>query len=1061
MVFSSEACFEDAVIAILKQHGWDDADGVICYPTEQALIDNWASWLFKNNQGIDQLNGQPLTEGEMRQILEQIAALRTPNRLNGFINGKSVTITRDNPNDPLHLGTPVTLDIYDRNEIAGGKSRYQIVRQPKFTTAPMLNQRRGDLMLLINGMPVIHIELKRSGVPVSEACHQIQKYMHEGVFTGLFSLVQIFVAMTPEETVYFANPGPDGQFNGDFQFHWADSNNEPINEWSRVCAELLNIPLAHQLVGSYSVADEQTGTLKVMRSYQYYAANRIASRAAKARWGEVNPYGGFVWHTTGSGKTLTSFKSAQLIANAGHADKVVFLVDRIELGAQSYNEYNSFADEGEEVQRTEDTGVLVKRLKSNDPADTLIVTSIQKMNVLANDRALKAVDLAAISSKRTVFIVDECHRSVFGDMLSSIRRAFPEALFFGFTGTPIQEENKKHESTTSMVFGDELHRYSIADGLRDKNVLGFDPYMVCTFRDKDIRQQVALERVHAATQEEALSDPQKRSTYLKYMDPSQVPMAARHLPDGTDQEGIEKYVPSAQYTSDEHRNGVVADIQEGFATLSKGGRFHAILATSSIAEAIEYHRLFVQRAPELKVTALFDPNIDNQGESQIFKEDGLREVLEHYNALYGKDFTIPRHAAFKRDVADRLAHKGAYRDLDRADDAVERRVDLLIVVDQMLTGFDSKWINTLYLDKVLRYEGLIQAFSRTNRLCGPEKPFGTIKYYRYPHTMRQNIDDAVSLYSGDRPLALFAQKLDVNIGGMNLKYEEMRRVFETDGVTDFAQLPASHAACAEFAKLFGEFNAYLEAAKVQGFLWEKPIYEFDDPSTGEHTTIEAVATELDYLALAQRYKELARRSNDTTPESPEEVPFDIVGYLTEIDTGRIDADYMNENFTKWLKAIDPEESEQLLAELHRSFAHLSQEQQTFAQLVIDDALNGDLDIIEGKTFRDYIVEYQGQNDDARVSLLVDTIGVDREKLLGLIALHPTEGNLNEFGRFDDLKATTSKELARDYFEALDGHKIPPFKVNIRIDTLLREFVLSGGFDIERPTVPSRDVAVLS
>ena len=273
-------------------------------PTEQDLLHNWATILFDNNRDIDRLNDAPLTSGEMAQIMEQIAALKTPLKLNGFINGKTVTIRRDNPADPLHLGKEVSLKIYDRQEIAAGQSRYQIARQPQFATrSPLLNNRRGDVLLLINGMPVIHIELKRSGVSVSQACHQIEKYAHEGVFTGLFALVQIFVAMEPTEAMYFANPGPEGKFNKDFYFHWADFNNEPINNWQQIASSLLSIPMAHQLIGFYTVADDTDGVLKVMRSYQYYAASAISDRVSKMNWSGHDRLGGYVWHTTGSGKS--------------------------------------------------------------------------------------------------------------------------------------------------------------------------------------------------------------------------------------------------------------------------------------------------------------------------------------------------------------------------------------------------------------------------------------------------------------------------------------------------------------------------------------------------------------------------------------------------------------------------------------------------------------------------------------------------------------------------------------------------------------------------------------
>ena len=600
MTFKSEADFEEALIRVLQQNAWEKE--VIKYPTEQDLIRNWADILYDNNRSIDRLGDNPLTDGEMQQIIEQIRELRTPLKLNGFINGKTVSIKRDNPEDKIHYGKEVSLKIYDRQEIAAGQSRYQIVEQPIFPgKSKMLNDRRGDLMLLINGMPLIHIELKGSGIPVSQAYRQIEKYAYEGVFTGLFSLVQVFVAMNPDETVYFANPGPDGKFNEDYYFHWADFNNEPMNDWKAIATSLLSIPMAHQLIGFYTVADDSDGVLKVMRSNQYYAANAISDVVSKTKWDHSRQRGGYVWHTTGSGKTMTSFKSAQLIANSHDADKVIFLTDRIELGTQSLKEYRAFAEENESVQATENTYVLLSKLKSNAAADTLIVTSIQKMsNIRDEDGGRNASDIALIGKKRLVFIVDEAHRSTFGDMLAVIKDTFPGAIFFGFTGTPVFEENAKKNNAQTDVFGNEVHRYSIADGIRDKNVLGFDPYKVLTYRDKDVRRVVALEKAHAKTEEEAIADPEKSKVFYQYMDASKIPMAGFSGEDGKWIKGIEDYLPNSQYLSAEHKNKVVEDIKDNWLTLSHNGKFHAIFATSSIPEAIDYYRLIKDSMPEIK-----------------------------------------------------------------------------------------------------------------------------------------------------------------------------------------------------------------------------------------------------------------------------------------------------------------------------------------------------------------------------------------------------------------------------------------------------------------------------
>lgn len=1044
MIFNKESDFEEALIRILSEKGWEKE--VLKNYSEQDLLQNWANILFENNRDIDRLNDYPLTDGEMQQILEQIKNLRTPLKLNGFINGKSVSVIRDNPDDKLHFGKEVSLKIYDRREIAAGQSRYQIVQQPKFPTkSKILNDRRGDLMLLINGMPVIHIELKKSGVPVSQAYHQIEKYSGEGIFSGLFSLVQIFVAMEPNETVYFANPGPDGKFNPDYYFHWADYNNEPINEWDKVASTLLSIPMAHQLIGFYTVADDSDGVLKVMRSYQYFAASAISDKVSKTKWEAGNQLGGYVWHTTGSGKTMTSFKSAQLIASSKDADKVIFLMDRIELGTQSLKEYRGFADENESVQATENTGVLITKLKSTDPADTLIVTSIQKMSNIKDEAGgLKASDIEYINGKRIVFIVDEAHRSTFGDMLITIKTTFPKAIFFGFTGTPIQDENQKKKNTTTTVFGNELHRYSIADGIRDKNVLGFDPYKVLTFKDKDVRKVVALEKAKAQTEEEAISDPIKSKVYYKYMDAGQVGMVGHFDNKGDYIKGIEDYIPNVQYQTEEHTTTVVKDILENWVTLSHNSKFHAIFATSSIPEAINYYRMIKEMKPELKVTALFDPNIDNGG-GVAFKEAGLVEIIEDYNERYGQDFTIPTFAKMKKDIAARLAHKKPY---ERITNEPEKQIDLLIVVDQMLTGFDSKWINTLYMDKVLLYENIIQAFSRTNRLFGPDKPFGTIRYYRKPHTMERNINAAVKLYSGDKPLGLFVQHLAENLKMMNELYEDISELFSNAGIENFEKLPSDISVCRKFAKDFKELNSYLEAAKIQGFKWE--VTSYTDDNTGEN--IEMAFDEKTYLVLVLRYKELSGGGGGGTGD---DVPYDLVGYITEIDTGLIDADYMNSRFEKYLKLLNLEGAsaeavEQAETELHKTFATLSQEEQKYANIFLHDIQRGDVAITEGKTLRDYITEYLSKAKDDQIHRVAVALGVDEVKLRNIMSLQLNSTNINEFGRYDDLKKTVNKAKAKEYFEKIEGTKIIPPKVNVKVDNLLREFILGGGFEIEMP-----------
>ena len=1019
-MFNDELAFEKALVDVLSSASWEK--NIIRYPSEEDLIKNWADILFNNNKGIDELNGVPLTDSEMQQLISQINSLSTPYALNAFINGGHVSIVRDNPEDTLHFGKAVSLKIYDRLEIAGGKSRYQIAEQPRFKPrSDVFPSRRGDVMLLINGMPVIHIELKKSGIPLSQATNQIEKYSNEHVFTGLFSLVQIFVAMTPEETVYFANPGTGNKFNPLFFFHWEDFNNEPVNDWKQIANKLLSIPRAHEMIGFYTVADEADGVLKVMRSYQIYAAEKISDAVVKSSWDAKSSLGGFIWHTTGSGKTMTSFKSAQLISASDNADKVIFLMDRVELGTQSLDEYRGFADDHDDVQGTEDTEVLITKLKSNRTSDSLIVTSIQKMSNI-RENSMKTADLALIRSKRLVFIVDECHRSTFGDMLKIIKATFPSAMYFGFTGTPIFDENMKHQTETSDLFGNELHHYTIADGIRDGNVLGFDPKKIITLNEKELRQKIGLKYANATDISEVMADEEKKKIFYHWVN------------DATPVE-VDKEIPPSQYEEQQHRDRVVEDILSNWDILSVGSKFHAILATSSIKEALEYYKML--RASKLKVTAVFDPSDGNTAFSSE-KLSGIAMVLEDYEKMFGNKFTIPAYAKFKKDAAHRLAHKEEYKHIDKEPD---KQLDLVIVVDQLLTGFDSKWLNTLYLDKVLRYEGIIQAFSRTNRLFGSDKPFGNIRYYRYPNLMEERIADAFRLYSWDRETAVFVDKLEKNLLRINRFFEDIQDIFDSAKIVNFASLPPTVEDTAKFALTFIRLSSTIKAANIQGFSWEQSDYTFEHegkPDTHVHVNLD----EQTFNTLLMRYKELITR----VPVD-DEPPYDIDSSLIEINTERIDTDYMNAKFKKYLKQLElgnKKTVEETLEELHRSFASLSQEDQKYANLFLHDVQSGDIVVEDGKTIRDYITEYRVSAQNDQIHRLASDLGLDETKLRTLMNAHVTSANIDEYGRFTDLKATVDINKAHEYLEKRDGVSIPLRKVMGQVDVLLRTFILTGG-----------------
>ena len=1026
--FLKELDFEQALADLLPQHGWEPQ--VIKNPTEEMLVKNWAAIIFNNNRDMNRLGDFPLTDTEMQQIITQVDNLKNPYEVNKFINGGQVMIKRDNQEDKINYGKEVYLTIFNASEIRAGQSVYQIVRQPKFQTKhPLASSRRGDMMLLINGMPIIHIELKRSGVDVTQAVNQIKKYAHEGVFSrGIFSLIQIFVAMTPEKTLYFANPGESKNFSPSFYFHWADFNNEEVHNWKRIGANLLSIPMAHQMVGYYTIADDKDETLKVLRSYQYFATTKIWERVRETNWDDHYHKGGFIWHTTGSGKTMTSFKSAQLIAKENDADKVVFLLDRIELSTQSVDEYRGFANADDNVLDTEDTRNLIRVLESDDKDERLIVTSIQKMSRINAANNIPQSTIDRINKKRVVFVVDECHRSVTGSgkdsgsgMLLTIKNTFPRAILFGFTGTPIFEENARGEMTTEVIFGDELHKYTLANGIPDGNVLGFDLYREDTFQEHDIREAVALRAVEAESFEEIEHDKEKVEIYNKIMTE-------------TDMIKIEDEAKSL-YQTDEHHMAVMRKIVEERPMLSHNGKFHAILATKNIAEAIEYYHLFKEYYPEYNVTAIFDDSIDNNGGGE-YKEEAILEILDDYNRKFGTAFQQSTYAKYKKDVAKRLAHKMPYQNLEK-----DKQLDMLIVVTQMLTGYDSKWVNTLYVDKLLQYVDVIQAFSRTNRLFGPDKPFGVIKYFTRSNRMAKNIDDALELYV-DQPLLVFTDKLEANLEKINQAYRTIEQLFKAEGIEYFSTLPQAEASKKKFAKEFCEMTKKLEAAKMQGFLWEKAEYEFQH-SNG-WVKLKMVLDEQTYKILLARYRELFTRPGGGG--SDDDV-YQLEAYITETGAGTIDAEYINAKFIKFVKNLytsgpGSEHVKVAQAELHNAFASLNQRDQRTAQRILHDIESGDLRLSPGKTIYDYILDYQKRECDQQVLTISEATGLNITKFKELISNDTTEQNINEQGRFDELIRTLDKVKAADFLEKITGQTVPKRFVITNMSSIVRRFILN-------------------
>ncbi len=987
---TGELNFESDIIELLSQVGWDP--NIIKNPTHDDLENNLRRIINENN--IDKLGTDtPLTDGEFSQIMDKIYSICvSPVASNVFLNGKQVTITSEAERRNYGISDEIYLDIFDPVEIAGGKSRYQIAEQPILSTSAQYNDRRGDIMLLINGFPVIHIELKASGHSLDEGTAQIQKYMNEGVFKGLFSLVQVFFVMTPEDCIYFANSFPT--LNPAFMFHWGDQKNEAIYDWQELITgqdQILSIPEAHQLVGYYTsacihkdtngcVENINEGSLMVARSYQIHAIRNIMKRVKMQRWGTHTPLGGYVWGTTGCGKTFTSYKSGQLVTDKNYVDKVVFVVDRIELSDQSFEEYNSFARDGEPIVRSKSTYDLFKLLSNNN--DRLIITSIQKLSRV-NEEKSKYVDqgdVEKINRKRIVFITDEAHRSQFGEMHENVKNTFVNALFIGFTGTPIFSENEKRDGLTSeIVFGPCLSVYSIASGIRDKNVLGFDPKMVKTYKDQDIRDAIACDKANVKSVDEAKLDKNKWKTYQNYYNLSMVE--------------LEKLLPPLQYNCDEHRKAVVEDIITNWDRLSNAGgsiRFHALLATSSIPEAIEYYKLF--KDTPLKVTALFDPNVYGDNEATITKENALIEIVDEYNQMFGTGKIINREAdptlkSFKSDITNRLAHKKAYKNIDPKD-----MIDLVIVVDQLLTGFDSKYINTLYLDKVLDTDGLIQAISRTNRVLNfDEKPWGIFRYYRKPYTMEQNIKDALKLYcEGGEDSGAIVGNIDSNLASANEIYVEIEHIFTKAGVNNFMCLPKMEADCQKFKQLFKLLSQTINGMKLQGMNWK--------------VDTDAYVVQLDvckkwidnqtrlYDVLYMRYRDLLPAKSEASTLGGERYGYDLMTSLSEVEKEKIDADYLEKNFQQIIPTLvgdfDEIEKDLAITEFSSQLGVLSSEHQKYAKIIIDDIREGKLEVGE-KTLRELIAEYQTTNENQSIITFAETYGLDAALLH---KVYKTNGN---------------------------------------------------------------------
>lgn len=707
--------------------------------TEADLWDNLRHKLNQNNIAL--LDGVPLTDEEMNQVKEFIrdqaeTTYKAARWLAGEHRVAQIPVVREDASK----GT-VTLVAINNREVAGGKSSYEVINQYRSSIAESSGSRdrRFDVTLLINGLPLIHIELKNQDHPFMDAYRQIKKYGEEGKFRGLMGLVQMFVVTNGSQTRYIA-ANNRGELNEKFLTGWVNEQNEPVEDYLAFAKAALNIPAAHLMIGKYSVLDNERKKVILLRPYQIHAieAIRKASRDRKS---------GFIWHTTGSGKTLTSYTVTKNLLDIPSVDKTIFLIDRKDLDQQTSDSFKSYADSDDiDVQNTDKTTDLEKKLASKDR--NTIVTTIQKLQTIIrrcteDSFSEKYQKLAEkIQVKNIAFVVDECHRAVTPETKRLIEKFFSKSLWYGFTGTPIFAENKRAQKgdlarTTQELYGECLHKYTIKEAIHDGAVLGFQiqsmGHNIDQFRTWAVEMGLYDEDSVMDVEDETL-EREVLSAYKK---------------------GKKKDF----YDSDEHRNKVIDYIvnrSDAKLRLNAGdGRsYEGLLTVASIEDAQRYYRLFKQFLADGKVAEKIKKllpdfpkvaityTVGENEEGATADQAAMKEALQDYNQMFHTSWDLSTLAAYNADLNERLARKKS-KYQDRSE-----QLDLVIVVDRLLTGFDAPCLSTIFLDRPpMKPQHLIQAFSRTNRLFDKTKRYGQIVTLQTPATYARLIDEALLLYS--------------------------------------------------------------------------------------------------------------------------------------------------------------------------------------------------------------------------------------------------------------------------------------------------------------------------
>jgi len=680
MTFEAEAILEKKLIEQLVSQSFE----YLTINTESELISNFRTQL-------EAYNKISLSDEEFNRILIHLDG--------GSVFAKAKKL-RDRY--ALNIGSE-TIYIEFFNTAEWCKNIFQVTNQINLEGK---YKNRYDVTILINGLPLVQIELKRRGIELKKAFNQINRYQKHS-YGNLFHYVQIFVISNGVDTKYFAN---NREQSFKYTFFWTDRDNRKYSALNEFTEQFLEKCHISKMIARYIVLQEADKVLMVLRPYQYYAVESIVKRAVDTK------RNGYVWHTTGSGKTLTSFKASQILIEDERIDKVIFVVDRKDLDYQTLKEFNSFSKDC--VDSTDSTTSFVKHMNGTNK---LIITTIQKLT--------RAVDIYTHSldkhkESKIIFIFDECHRSQFGEMHSKITSYFNNIQLFGFTGTPIFAENAQNFKTTEDIFQSCLHKYLIKDAINDGNVLGFSVEYLGRYKDK---------------------------TSLDI-----------------DVEAID----TKEVMDSDMRIGKVADyIINNHDRKTHNKEFNSIFTVSSVNALIKYYDIFKQKKPNLKIATIFsfDANEDPQDDRE-HSRDCLDRFLNDYNDMFGTDYTTDKFAGYYIDISKRVK---------------EKQIDILLVVNMFLTGFDSKLTNTLYVDKNLKYHSLIQAFSRTNRIAGEKKAFGNIVSFR---NLKKDTDTAISLYSDPNSLTTVLMK----------SYEEYSDIFNNN-LSELFKIAPSLKAIDEYA----------------------------------------------------------------------------------------------------------------------------------------------------------------------------------------------------------------------------------------------------------------------